>query len=285
MASFGANFAPEHSVESPACPECGSALQGKFCHLCGAKPIDHHEYTLRHFFSHVLHEVTHFDSKLLGTVRVFVTKPGLMVADYLAGRRKRYVPPLRLFLIVFAIHLFLYTGFKTTAIYDVSFLSHNDKTGSVDHVLEKIANKRHVSKEVVEEQLNARWHTGATWLQLGDVFVFAGCVAVLFYSRKRYFVEHLIFSLNMMTFVVATSVLAWFYYLLRGGIMGGRLPVFIVTAVAAFWYLFSAARRVYGGNTGPLLLRAALMTIAIELSRIVFVILTFFIAFFSLIPR
>jgi hypothetical protein len=266
------------------CPECATPLHGTYCHACGARPVDHHEYTMRHFFSHVLHEVTHFDSKLLGTLRVFITKPGLMVADYLAGRRKRYVPPLRLFLIAFAIHLFLYTGFKTTAVYDASFISHNDRTGSVERILEKIANKRHVPKETIEEQLNSRWHTGATWLQFGDVFVFAACVAVLFYTRNRYFVEHLIFSLNMMTFTLALTIITWFYYVLRGGIVD-RVPVFSVTSIAALIYLFSAARRVYGGTTGPLLVRAALMVVAIQASRMVFIVVTFFIAFISVIPR
>lgn len=272
-----------HNVGA-VCPECATPLQGAFCHVCGARPVDHHEYTLRHFFSHVLHEVTHFDSKIAGTLRVFITKPGLMVADYLAGRRKRYVPTLRLFLIAFAIHLFLYTGFKTTALYNASFLSHNDKSGAFARILQKVANKRHVSVEVVEEQLNSRWHTGATWLQFGDVFVFAACVAVLFYTRHRYFVEHLIFSLNMMTFTLGLTIIDWFYYFFRGGIVD-RVPIFILSAIAAFFYLFSAARRVYGGTTGTLAVRAVLMVVAIQVSRIVFIILTFFIAFISLVPR
>ena len=85
--------------------------------------MDHHEYTLRHFFSHLLHEVSHLDSKIFLTAKVMVTQPGLLVSDYLAGRRKRYVPPLRLFLITFGVYLFLFTAFKTTAVYSTARLA------------------------------------------------------------------------------------------------------------------------------------------------------------------
>jgi hypothetical protein len=59
----------------------------------------------------------------------------------------------------------------------------------------------------------------------------------------------------------------------------------LVAAVAITTYLFVAARRVYGGSTGPMLVRTVLMFLAIEASRVFFIMLTFFIAFFSLIPR
>jgi Protein of unknown function (DUF3667) len=285
MASFGTHTAPAHEpTAATTCPECATLLSGKFCHLCGARRVDHHEYTLRHFFSHLVHEVTHLDSKLFGTVRVLITKPGLLVADYLAGRRRRYVSPLRLFLVVFTLHLFLYTAFKTTALYDASFFVHADKTGAVNKLFDKLANKRHVSREVVDEQITERWHKGANFLQFGDVFAFALVVGVLFITRKRYFVEHLMFSLNINTFMLGLGILSWPYYYWRGGI-GAQLPIFTLSFCLISTYLFFAARRVYGGSTGGLLVRTLFMFIGVEVARVFFIFLTFFIAFFSLLPR
>jgi hypothetical protein len=285
MATVGAELAPQHKFET-ACPECASVLHGKYCHQCGSRPVDHHEYTLRHFFSHVLHEATHFDSKIFITVRVMVARPGQLVADYLSGRRRRYVPPLRLFLIVFALQFFLYTAVPTTAVYNTSFVSHSSSNGAnLDRFFAKVAQKRHVSPEFVEEQVNERWHKGATLLQLGDVFAFAICVAILFHSRKRYFVEHLIFSLNMCTFALGLSLLTWPYYLWRGGVQGLRLPVMLISFVLMTSYLFLAARRVYGGRNGKLAAQSIAMFLAIEAARIFFIMVTFLIAFFSVIPR
>ena len=285
MASLGAELAPQHTFET-ACPECASVLQGKYCHQCGSRPVDHHEYTLRHFFSHVLHEVTHFDSKIFVTLQLMVMKPGLLVADYLAGRRRRYVPPLRLFLIVFALHFFLYTAVPTTAVYSTRFISHSSQGGAnVDKFFAAVARKRHVSPEFVEEQVNERWHKGATLLQFGDVFAFAIFVALLFRSRKRYFVEHLIFALNIITFALGVSVLSWAYYLWRGGVQGLQLPVMLLSFALMTSYLFLAARRVYGGGNGMLAMQSIAMFLAVEAARVFFIVITFLIAFVSVIPR
>ena len=291
MAQIGTQVAQQHDTAA-VCPECAAPLQGTYCHLCGARPVDHHEYTLRHFFSHLLDEVSHFDSKIFYTLRVMVTRPGQLVADYLVGRRKRYVPPLRLFLIVFALHFFLYTAFKTTALYDISFVARSTRTfslssarpGAFDELLDRVAKKRHVTRDAVQEQINERWHKGANLLQFLDVFAFAICLSVLFYTRHRYFVEHLIFALNIATFMFGLSILTWPYYLWAGGI-APRAPAFLVSFVLISTYLFFAARRVYGGRTGPMLVRTLFMFIAIELSRAFFIMVTFMIAFFSVIPR
>jgi len=72
--------------------------------------------------------------------------------------------------------------------------------------------------------LDERIHTGATWFQFGEVFTFGICVALLFRSRKRYFVEHLIFALNIVTFMLFLGILAWPYYMWHGGMVARRRP-------------------------------------------------------------
>jgi hypothetical protein len=307
MASFGSHPAPIEIAHSAAtaCPECGAALSGKFCHLCGARPVDHHEYTLRHFFSHLLHEVTHFDSKIFLTLKVMVAKPGLLVSDYLAGRRKRYVAPMRLFLIVFGLYLFLFTAFPQTAMYSTSLfqqasknpvnqrmtqmLSHGKATTQqseavIESAIAKIAQKRHTEPEIVREQLNERIHKGANWLQFGEVFTVGICLAVLFYTRQRYFVEHLILALNLVTFMLGLGILAWPYYMLRGGMVPQAWAVLLSGALTVT-YLYCALKRVYGGSRGALVLQTAGVFVGIQLSKMFFTMLTFVIAFVSMIPR
>jgi Protein of unknown function (DUF3667) len=302
MASFRAELAPE-PVSETACPECALPLKGKFCHACGARVVDHHEYTLRHFFSHLLHEVTHFDSKIFGTLRVFATEPGQMVADYLAGRRRRYVPPLRFFLIVFALYLFLFTAFPQTAVYTTGIFHQaskspinqkmtqalskgtpQDSEAVIQRAIEKIAKKRHTTPEAIQEQLNERIHTGADVLQFGEVFTVALCMALLFRSRKRYFVEHLIFALNIVTFMLCLGILAWPYYMWHGSI-NAQAPAILLSGTLTLSYLYFAAKRVYGGTRGKLVLQTAGMFVGIQLSKMFFLMLTFVIAFLSLIPR
>src|SRR5437016_1662576 len=136
-----------------ACPECGAELQGKYCHECGEKKPDRHDLQLKHFFHHGLHEITHLDSKIFRTLRALIVQPGFLTTEYMAGRRHRYFLPLRLFLVIFALNLFLYTR-PGVAVYDMRFLVKNDKQGLLEKKLEHAAQKRGLTKEALFDQIN-----------------------------------------------------------------------------------------------------------------------------------
>jgi hypothetical protein len=67
-------------------------------------------------FAHLLHEAVHFfthaDKGIFYLVRMLATRPGIVVREYVRGRRKRYFSPLNFFLIVIGLFLFVQTTFK-----------------------------------------------------------------------------------------------------------------------------------------------------------------------------
>ncbi|HEX3528505.1 MAG TPA: DUF3667 domain-containing protein [Thermoanaerobaculia bacterium] len=89
--------APE-TPEHHSCRNCGEALVGKFCHHCGQEDLPLHP-TLGQLASELLGELFSFDSRLLRTLRPLLTRPGALTRDYLAGRRIRFVSPLKTYLI------------------------------------------------------------------------------------------------------------------------------------------------------------------------------------------
>jgi hypothetical protein len=80
-----------------ACTNCGAPLQGTFCHVCGQKAVSL-EVSLRDLLHEAIHEFGHLDGKIVQTLKVLVTKPGLLTKELLEGRRKRYISPVRLYL-------------------------------------------------------------------------------------------------------------------------------------------------------------------------------------------
>ena len=79
------------------CLNCGAALQGKFCHACGQKAASGH--LGMHDFAHeAAHEFLHLDGKILKTVKMLIIRPGELTREFLAGRRARYISPVRLYL-------------------------------------------------------------------------------------------------------------------------------------------------------------------------------------------
>ena len=87
----------ERLAGSPHCLNCGTPLQGPFCHYCGQP-----DKNLMRFFPALLRELLEdfmdFDSRFMRTLKPLLFRPGKLTRDYLDGRRFRYVPPLRLYI-------------------------------------------------------------------------------------------------------------------------------------------------------------------------------------------
>ncbi len=96
---------PQTHAAHSACENCGSVLQGSYCHVCGQ-----HAHSPLHNFADAVEEVFesfwHLDGRIFRTVYdLFV--PGRVATGYLAGHRARYVAPLRLFVIVSLLTFFV----------------------------------------------------------------------------------------------------------------------------------------------------------------------------------
>ena len=80
------------------CENCGAPLTGEFCGQCGQHAIDYR----RSIFRVVLDAADSFlnwDTKFLQTMTLLLLRPWELTNDFNAGRRARYVHPLRLYLI------------------------------------------------------------------------------------------------------------------------------------------------------------------------------------------
>lgn len=97
------------AVDTLRCPNCGTALTGKYCSECGQR---HHELPIYHFWHFVreaTEDLTHADSRLWQTLIALLFRPGFLTREFLEGRRARYLPPVRLYLVVSVI-FFLIAG-------------------------------------------------------------------------------------------------------------------------------------------------------------------------------
>ena len=91
------------------CRNCGAAAPGEYCPSCGqetrvALP------TFREFMRDAMGRLVGFDGRLWRTLYGLVFRPGFLTKEYFAGRRRRYVRPGRLFLVM-SLLLFAVVGF------------------------------------------------------------------------------------------------------------------------------------------------------------------------------
>ena len=101
--------AAAHPVAPPGtpCANCGTSLQGPYCHHCGQLAEDFHR-SISHLVEETFENLLHLDGRLWRTLPALLRKPAKLTRDYLDGHRASQIPPMRLFLVV--VLLFFFAG-------------------------------------------------------------------------------------------------------------------------------------------------------------------------------
>ncbi|MBC8478227.1 DUF3667 domain-containing protein [bacterium] len=100
--------------KSPHCLNCDTEVgDAKFCPQCGQLNSDR-KISLRRLFGDFIGDYFSFDSRILHSLRPLLLKPGFLTHEYLAGRRTRYILPLRFYIFTAAL-LFLVLSLRSVS--------------------------------------------------------------------------------------------------------------------------------------------------------------------------
>lgn len=272
--------AAEAATAPAVCLNCAAPLgsiKPRYCPACGQetrlKPP-----TVAEFLQQLGGAYFSTEGALWRTLKLLLFKPGELTRQYLKGRRKHYVLPLRLYLTISLVVLLLLRGL--TLLGD-PVDRHHENTPAV-----KLPNNMNFTlwgqtragfkdgvffcqnlPERVCHRLERRVHTDpqavmTEWERLRERFVgnlgltlffmlpvlALGMKAVYFRRRLRY-TEHLVFALHLQAFwFLALALLLFKSNALNAAVTLG-LPLYTLVAM----------RRVFGGRVWPLLLRAAVV--------------------------
>jgi len=84
---------------SPNCLNCGGRLRGQYCGTCGQRSRSR-LISLWELISDAFGDLLELDSRLWQTLVPLLIRPGRLTHDYLQGRRARYMPPFRMYLVL-----------------------------------------------------------------------------------------------------------------------------------------------------------------------------------------
>jgi len=229
-----------------ACTNCGLEAADVFCASCGEKQPSHHDYKMSHVAGHAVHELVHLDSKLFITLRYLVMRPGFLTAEYFAGRKTRYIAPLRLFLTLFFLSFLISTAYKPLSIYSAANLARLDKKGAVGKLMDKVAAKKKLTREEVAEKVDQKWHAAVSSLQLLNVVLIAAILGLAYIGSKRYFAEHLVFAMHFLSFGAVVTIVSWpLRFFARLGTTEGEI-LNVITSLILITWLVMAMRLFYG---------------------------------------
>jgi hypothetical protein len=237
---------PSGLSSARVCLDCGTPLLGKYCTVCGQKD----EPLKRGLKDLALEFVQHplVDTRLWRSVVPLLLRPGVLTEEYLAGRRTRYVRPLKLYLTISVLFFALlaltvspdkWVKFDTVPDQPATEASQPKKTLHLpirwlDERFQRNSATLDDPNNVAARQALARRVAGSIPKM---VFILLPLSAVLFklFWWRRYFVEHLIFTLHLHSYAFLAGMVRFLHW----------TPV---TAVVGIWscvYMGLAFKRVY----------------------------------------
>lgn len=255
-----------HAVPGGPCASCGAALVGEFCHRCGEKRLDHHDYAFGHWLEHTVDAFTHFDLKVPRSLWSLLRRPGAMTADVLAGRRVRWARPFQAFLIANLVYYLVASAlglgtFETPLRYHLSgFYGATAQAWSAAK-----AAGLGVSTAEYAERFDALAHALSKTLIVLFVPVFAATFALLHAGRRRYALEHVMVGVHFTTLLLLLLPLPLPVVIAAkeiGGLESGDGVWTLVTAVLLALYGAAFCRRVYGDSRPGAALRALAVPVA-----------------------
>jgi Protein of unknown function (DUF3667) len=81
------------------CGNCGATLMGPYCYDCG-QHVHESARSISALTHDAWHLATHIDGRFWQTLYILLLKPGKLTKEYFAERRARYLPPVRLYLVL-----------------------------------------------------------------------------------------------------------------------------------------------------------------------------------------
>ncbi len=260
------------------CGNCGAALTGPYCANCGQ-----HAHASARGLGAVLHDawhdITHVDGRLWHTLWLLLREPGRLTQEYFKERRVRYLPPVRLYLVLSV--LFFGLGISTAGVQDGpgaaapanGTADAGTHPGTEDYhwdfdqgvpcdKIESIASARvdRALRAACERNNASHWSELPRTLMRNVpkmMFIFlplmAAVMLLLYWWPRRYYVEHLVFLLHNHSAVFLVFLLLkpleWL-----GQIWSPLAPIaptgFAVALLYLAWYPYAAMRRYYGQGRG-----------------------------------
>lgn len=274
---------PPSPHPADACPNCGQPDMAAYCSQCGEKRRDQEDWKLSRIAGEAIEELTSLEhSKLWQTFWLLLFKPGQLTRDYWNGRRKRYLGPVKLYLIFFALTLVLYSIHRPTAVYDVR--TFESASTDVPKLFDTLAKERGVPREQIPSELNARWQSYISMSQVVYPLFLALALKLLFRRRRLYFAEHLIFALHVLAFLFLSSAALWPLFVLFGihaSVAQYSTTFLVLTAASLAWvgvYLILAIRRAYSESWVAAILKGTVVFLTYNVTAILFMLGLFLLA-------
>jgi hypothetical protein len=263
---------PAHQT---TCANCHAPLTGHFCGQCGAPRLEERPLTVHRFVGDLWNEVTSIDSGTVRTLRALFLKPGLLTREYLDGRTRWYLSPVRLFLLTIALYLFAHSalglqrqdeetlhkasikaswGIAVRKAQEAAAQKASGKPVPGTLLVGKAAEKKRIQRETLNSMASTVTSAEAAavsnqWLQLITPLAIAGVLALIFLRKRRSYAEHVVHALHLISFMSILKIAINLVQIAHGDAHHTYDICFVLFWVIFARYFYLSAQRVYGDSS------------------------------------
>jgi hypothetical protein len=276
-----------------SCRNCGAELSppGEFCAACGQQAIDP-DPTLRALVHELAEQFLQWDGRLAATFRLLVTRPGALTTEYIAGRRVRYLSPLRLYLTCSVLFFFLAALVPASPTAEArgglvqaqaaSMSGSDNDSAEIDAALDTLATRAGSAGGVwsahVHEAIRRRGELSSAVtayiprMMFVLVPLFAALIGLVYRARARRYPQHLVFALHVHAFLYLALIVTLAGRLATSDAVRTALELLPMAVIAI--YFTRALRHVFGGSRRSAVLRAGAVSLSYFVAFVSAMVLT-----------
>ena len=138
--------------EDKKCQNCGYIVRKRFCPKCGQENIETRQ-SFHYLFTHFIEDLVHYDGSFWKTLKNLLFRPGILTREYLKGKRKEYVAPVKLYIFI-SFFVFFVGGIIST------FTTQSDLENIKFRTTNPITEAQNISNDSVKNTLsniNEEW--------------------------------------------------------------------------------------------------------------------------------
>lgn len=236
---------PSSKVESRPCLNCGKFAVVNYCPHCGQRDIDF-KRDWRGLVGEYASSFLNLDGKITRGILHILFRPGVLTKEFLEGKRASQIPPLRLYLFASLI-FFLWFNSKQGTDFEKSPNASLHDTESLEEEPVWVQNLvKSLDDPETPRKLQDNFQTWTPRVFLLGVPFLAIGTRLLFFKRNLVYLEHIVISMHLQTFL-----LLWFFLIAFVSKLSGYLSptiASIFTGASIVWiqlYATIAIRRIF----------------------------------------
>ena len=245
------------------CLNCGAALHGSFCSACGQRSVPP-DPSVAEVAGDAWQELSGYDGRIAATIRGLL-RPGYLTREYVAGRRARYLSPVRLYLIASVIYFVAASStppsmstrsgqvdapgglqFGITGSTSGAELSPEERAQLLESADKAPAVLRPLLRALASDPVGFRARVLTIMPRVFFALLPVFAVIVALFYRGRRFPTSLVFAVHLHAFAFTAFTLSEAAKLT--GSVGFEAAVSVVMTVAFAAYALLALRAVFGGS-------------------------------------